>query len=147
MEDATTSTADHPSVPPGSKPRRLRAGVPPSDGRSADAVLLRRTRAELVAHCGGKVSGVQRALIEQAAQLKLRLKKMDQAFAETGAQTEHSSRVYLAWANSYSRLLRQLGLQGAPSHDAPGLHRLLSGINTPATASPPSSRVTGATAP
>ncbi len=74
---------------------------------------MRETRAELTAHVGGTPSATQRALIEQAAQLALRLAAMDRKFAETGGQTEHDSRTYLAWSNSYSRLLRQLGLKGA----------------------------------
>jgi hypothetical protein len=66
----------------------------------------------LTAHAGGEPSATQRALIEQAVQIKLRLAVMDRKFAETGAQTEHDGRQYLAWANSLARLLRQLGMQG-----------------------------------
>jgi hypothetical protein len=85
------------------------------DRRTKEARLLRDTRAELTAHLGGAPSATARALIEQAAQLRLRLATMDRAFAEAGGKmTLHDSRTYLAWANSYSRLLRQLGLRGAP---------------------------------
>ena len=85
------------------------------DGRTREARLMQTTRAELVAHVGGKPSATQRALIEQACQLALRIATMDRKFAETGEQTEHDSRVYLAWANTFSRLLRQLGLAAAPA--------------------------------
>jgi hypothetical protein len=83
------------------------------DGRTREARLMRETRAELTAHVGGKPSATQRALIEQLVQLRLRIATMDRRFAETGETTAHDSRTYLAWANSYSRLLRQLGLKGA----------------------------------
>lgn len=83
------------------------------DGRTKAARLLRETRADLVAHVGGRPSATQAAMIEQAAQLQLRLAVMDRKFAETGAQTDHDSRTYLAWSNSLSRLLCRLGIKGA----------------------------------
>jgi hypothetical protein len=79
------------------------------DGRTKEARLMRETRAELTAHVGGTPSATQRALIERAAQLTLRVAAMDRKFAETGAQTEHDTAQYLAWSNALSRLLRQLG--------------------------------------
>jgi hypothetical protein len=54
------------------------------------------------AHVGGKPSAVQAAMIERACQLTLRIVAMDRKFAETGAQTDHDSRTYLAWSNSLS---------------------------------------------
>lgn len=84
------------------------------DGRTKAAMLLRTTYSALVAHCTGSPSGTpsatQAALIERACQLTLRLAKMDQGFAATGAQSDHSSRVYLAWSNSLTRTLSQLGM-------------------------------------
>lgn len=90
------------------------------DGRTREARLLHALRAELTAHVGGRPSATQAAIIEQAAQIKLRLAVMDRRFAETGAQTDHDSRTYLAWANSYARLMKQLGLQ-SPAQKAPRL--------------------------
>lgn len=49
---------------------------------------------------------------------------MDRNFAKSQQMTEHDSRTYLAWSNSYSRLLRQLGLKGAAER-APSLADLL----------------------
>lgn len=83
------------------------------DGRTKEARLVRETRAALVAHVGGEPSVVQSALVEQAVQLRLRLAAMDRRFAETSDQTEGGSKMYLAWANSYARLLRHLGIDGA----------------------------------
>jgi len=84
------------------------------DGRTREARLMRDTRRELTAHLGGKPSATQAVMIEQAAQLTLRIATMDRKFAETGEQTEHDSRTYLAWSGALTRLLRQLGLKGAP---------------------------------
>lgn len=91
----------------------MKSGIANLDGRTREAKLVRTIRAELTAHVGGSPSAVQRALIEQAAQIKLRLATMDRKFAETGEQTEHDSRVYLAWSNSLARLMKQLGLEAA----------------------------------
>ena len=65
-------------------------------------------RAALTAHCGGKPSATQAAMIAQAGELKLRLAVMDQDFIRTGRRSAHASRDYLAWSNSLVRLLRQL---------------------------------------
>jgi hypothetical protein len=91
------------------------------DGRTREAKLLLASRHELVAHVGGKPSATQRALIEQAAQLGLRLAIMDQTFNANGI-TEHDSRTYLAWANTYTRIMRSLGLKAAsgPSDEPAG---------------------------
>ena len=94
------------------------------DGRTREARFLCRARAEMVQHVGGNPSATQRTLIEQAAQLQLRLAVMDRRFAETGAQTDHDSRTYLAWSNSLSRLMRQLGVKAA-AQAAPDLRRFL----------------------
>jgi hypothetical protein len=80
------------------------------DGRTKEAQLLKTHRAELIQHCGGNPSPVQRALIEQACQIKLRLFKMDQKFAKSGGMTEHDTAHYLAWSNSYTRTVSRLGL-------------------------------------
>lgn len=83
------------------------------DGRTREARLIASLRAELIAHVGGKPSITQRMLIDQACELQLRIALMDRRFTETGSQTDHDSRHYLAWTNSLSRLLRQLGMKGA----------------------------------
>jgi len=86
------------------------------DRRTKEAQLIKNTRAELLGHLGGSANVVQAALIEQAVQIKLRLAVMDRRFAETGTQTEHDSRTYLAWANSYSRMLAKLGIAAPKGH-------------------------------
>jgi hypothetical protein len=94
------------------RPRSTPADLAKLDGRTREARLMRELRAELVSHVGGKPSATQMALIDQATQLRLRLATMDRDFAETGDMTGHDSRTYLAWSNSYARLLRHLGLKG-----------------------------------
>lgn len=94
------------------------------DGRTAEGQLLAATRAELIAHVGGSPSATQWALIEQAAQLRLRIAVMDRAFAKAGSLTDHDTRTYLAWANAYSRHLRAIGLKPTPP-PAPSLHEIM----------------------
>jgi hypothetical protein len=104
---------------------------------------MREARAELVAHVGGNPSATQRELIEQCVQLRLRLAVMDRAFAEAGGtMTAHDSRTYLAWSNSYSRTLRQLGLKGAPAPVA-----TLAGYLAAKAAQPPASVAPAAPTP
>ena len=89
------------------------------DRRTWQARLLRDARAELTAHVGGTPSATQTALIEQLAQLRLRLVLFDRRFAERGEQTDHDRRSYLAFANTHARLLGALGLKAAPAEPAP----------------------------
>lgn len=79
--------------------------------------MLKSVRADLTAHVGGHPSATQRALIEQAGQLRLRLAAMDQKFAQAGELSHHDSRTYLAWSNSYGRLISRLGSK--PADTAP----------------------------
>jgi hypothetical protein len=71
------------------------------------------TRIALRAHVGGKPSIVQQTLIERACQLQIRIAMMDRDFANGFQQTEHDSRTYLAWSNSLTRTLRELGIEAA----------------------------------
>jgi hypothetical protein len=84
------------------------------DGRSFEGRLYNKFMRELTEYVGGKPTIVQAALIEQCARIKLRLALMD-AKMTSQRFTEHDSRVYLAWSNSLSRLLRQLGLDHTAS--------------------------------
>ena len=88
------------------------------DGRTREAKLLGRVRSELTAHVGGKPSATQRMLIERAATLSLHVEGLDRKVLTGGVMTEHDSRTYLAWSNSLTRTLRELGL--AKPQDAPG---------------------------
>ncbi len=82
------------------------------DRRTREARLLKTFRKALVDHCGGSPSAAQAMLIERAAQLQLHLSCYERKFVEQGhTMTEHDSRVYLAWSNTLSRILRHLGLE------------------------------------
>jgi hypothetical protein len=71
-------------------------------------------------HVGGVPTALQRILIEQCVILSLRIHLMDRDFLNQG-MTDHNSRDHLAWVNTLSRLLRQLGLDGAaPPAPEPG---------------------------
>jgi hypothetical protein len=54
-------------------------------------------------------------LINRIVNLTIRVATMDRKFVETAEMTEHDTRTYLAWSASLSRLLRDLGMEGAPT--------------------------------
>ncbi len=97
------------SIGPYSRP----AALAKWDGRTKEARILRETREALTEHVGGAPSAVQRRLIERAAVLTLRVAQLDAKAADAGAMTEHDTRTYLAWSNTLTRTLRELGLKGA----------------------------------
>jgi len=84
------------------------------DGRTQLAKAAKRRRAELIAHVGGNPSATQTILIDQAVMLSMRISLMDRKTLEGDAMGEGDDRRYLAWANSLSRLMRQLGQKAAP---------------------------------
>jgi hypothetical protein len=98
-----------------------------ADRRTRGGRACRQLEAALLAHCGGKPSAAQAALIEQLLQLKLRLVLMDMAFAAAeGRMSGHDSRQYLAWSNSFVRGLKALGLDNPPEA-SPSLADYLAG--------------------
>src|ERR1700674_1928317 len=70
------------------------------DRRTKEATLMRRVREELTAHCGGYPSATQRALIERAAILSLRVEQIDAKILAGEALTLHDSNFALAWNNA-----------------------------------------------
>jgi hypothetical protein len=107
-------SSDRPSKPPAQRraARPIALQLPGLDGRSRETRLIRQIHADLIAHVGGKPSVTQAAIIDQLVQLRVRIATMDREFAETGDTTGHDTKTYLAWANSYARLLRHQGLKG-----------------------------------
>lgn len=81
------------------------------DMRSREGLLLRRVRAELTAHVGNP-SATQRIMIERAAVLSLQIAMLDAKHSSGPGLTPHDQREYLAWVNSLTRLMRQLGQKG-----------------------------------
>jgi hypothetical protein len=98
------------SIGPHSRPHRWAM----LDGRTKEAALVRTTRDDLIRHCGGNPSAVQRQLIDRIAVLTLHVATFDAKAIEAGGLSERDSRQYLAYSNSLARALRQLGLQGDP---------------------------------
>ena len=94
------------------------------DGRTKEARLLKSLRAELTAHLGGTPTVIQRALIERAAQLSLRVALFDARLAETGQQTDHDIRTYLSFSQSLTSHLRQLGIKGQAGPPVSALEHL-----------------------
>jgi hypothetical protein len=74
---------------------------------------MRRVRAELTAHVGGNPNAVQRALIERAVILSLRVAQIDAKIIAGEALTLHDSNFALAWNNALRRTLAALGLEPA----------------------------------
>ena len=83
------------------------------DRRTREARLLAEVRADLTAHVGGSPSATQRRMIERAAWLSLHVAQLDAKVAEGGSMSYCDHRTYLAWNNTLTRLLRQLGTKGA----------------------------------
>jgi hypothetical protein len=97
-------------IGPHSRPDKLQI----IDGRLAEGKLMARVREELSQHLGGKPNPAQKILIDRAAALSLRLHLMDRESARSGGvMSERNGRQYLAWNNSLTRLLSQIGLESA----------------------------------
>jgi hypothetical protein len=79
------------------------------DGRSQLAKRLKMLRADLIAHCGGAPSATQLALIGQAVTLQMRMDLMDNQVETFEMGTGGTQNRYLAWANAFQRLMKQLG--------------------------------------
>jgi hypothetical protein len=84
------------------------------DGRTKEAALMRRVRQELTAHCGHP-NTIQRALIERAVILSLRVAQIDYKILAGEELTLHDSNFALAWNNALRRTLTALGVQEQPT--------------------------------
>ncbi|AQU89401.1 hypothetical protein B0W47_17795 (plasmid) [Komagataeibacter nataicola] len=88
------------------------------DGRSKEARLLRKVRAELTAHIGGRPTITQKALIERAAWMTLHLGMMDRKMLGD-VPSERDARQYLAWSNTLTRAIAQLGVRDTSERNRP----------------------------
>jgi len=82
------------------------------DGRSRHARVLKKVRADLIAHIGGNPTVTQLSLIERAAWSTLHMALMDDRMLHDGALDERAARQYLAWSNTHARIMKSLGLDG-----------------------------------
>ena len=69
-------------------------------------------------------------MIEAAAQLRLRITLMDRKFSEKHMQTEHETRVYLAWVGSLARLMTRLDSLKGVADKPPALQDYLAARST-----------------
>ena len=78
------------------------------DGRTREAAILSRVRADLTEHMGGNPNIVQKMLIERCAWLAVRLALLDKKIERGEGFTQIDSNTYLAWHNSLVRTLDRL---------------------------------------
>ena len=105
---------DMAKIGPHSRPDKLQI----VDGRLAEAKLMASVRTELSQHLGGDPSATQRILIDRAAALSLRIHLMDRETARSGMMSERNGRQYLAWNNSLTRVMNQIGLKSVVNKPA-----------------------------
>jgi len=101
------------------------------DGRTKAAQLMRRTRAELIGHCGGNPDVIQSRLIDRACILTVRVAQLDAAILSGADMTTHAANYALAWNNSLRRTLVALGIKPRPgegSRAPPSLEELFGDV-------------------
>src|SRR5205823_2217501 len=101
------------------------------DGRTREAALLRSVREELTAYVGGRPNPLQRALIERAAVLSLRVAQIDAKILGGEELGRHDNNQALAWNNALRRTLVELGvnqLEAAPAASASSLADVMAEI-------------------
>jgi hypothetical protein len=108
------------------------------DGRSKEALFLRRFKADLYEQLGGEQPAGVRALVERAAWLALRCSQFDEKIV-AGTLTEHDSKQLLSWTGHLSRLLKTLGViqpsaKAAPT--GPSLEEFTAALNAREAAQP-----------
>jgi hypothetical protein len=89
---------------------------------------MRQVREDLTDHVGGKPNAAQKMMIERATILSLRVAMLDQKIVDGAILTTMDNNQYLAWSNSLTRTLRELGLQPAAAPQ-PTLQEVLAGIH------------------
>jgi hypothetical protein len=125
---ASPATEKVRQIGPYSKPHMLAK----LDRRGRTAQLMERVRAELVAHVG-EPSATQSALIDRASILTIYVAQFDAKALEAGGLSERDARQYLAYSNSLSRVLAQLGLKAA-AEKSPSLAEHIAARRTAAAA-------------
>jgi hypothetical protein len=91
------------------------------DGRTKEAALIRKVKAELTAHCGGNPTFPQKMMIDRAAILALRIAQIEAKIVAGESLTLHDSNFAIAWFNAYRRTLTAIGLEPASVDKTPSL--------------------------
>lgn len=95
------------------------------DGRTREARILRKVKADLAEHVGGRPTATQKAIIDRAAWLSLHLAQLDARAVEAGGVlSERDARQYLAWSNALTRTVARLG-PGKAREAAPDLETII----------------------
>jgi len=87
------------------------------DGRTTAGRLARQLERELVAHCGGNPSIVQKLLIGRVVRIQAQINALDRKL-ETGSWTDHDARTLGGLQNALRLSLRELGLKAASDRPA-----------------------------
>lgn len=105
--------------PPGTgrrpPPRKRRPVSLALDGRSWEARLLARTRAELAALIGPSPSVMQAALADRASWLTLHVAVMDAGFSAGRKMGDNDAREYASLSNLLVRTLDRIGRDAKPA--------------------------------
>jgi hypothetical protein len=80
------------------------------DGRTREAALMRRVRADLTVHVGGDPTFPQRLLIDRAVVLALRVAQIEAKMIAGETLTLHDNNHAIAWHNAFRRTIAALGL-------------------------------------
>jgi hypothetical protein len=97
-----------PALRPATKASKANHSLRIVDGRSAEAVLLRKTRDSLLAGIEQPVSPLAASLAERAAHVTLLLLKLDQLALMNSGLEPAQSRLYSSLSTQHSRLIREL---------------------------------------
>jgi hypothetical protein len=89
--------------------------------------FLEAMRRDLTKHLGGRLSAVEKILVERASRLALYVGLMDRQAARDKTLSERNSRQYLAWSKSLTRTLAQLGIKGCAAGRPLGLEDITKG--------------------
>lgn len=81
------------------------------DGRSVEARLLKKVRADLTAHLGGYPNLAQQLLIERAARLSLRLFELDRQLNEGEDLTATDHQHYANAEANLTKVISALGIK------------------------------------
>jgi hypothetical protein len=111
-------------------PRSAATRLTKLDGRTQLAKRAKRLRDELRQHVGGNPSATQMVLIDRAVMLQTRIDMLDKQTLDGHEMNDGDGRRYLAWTNSLTRLMRQLGQKSAAPPVA-SLSEYLAGRLTP----------------
>jgi hypothetical protein len=86
------------------------------DGRSAEAVLLRKVRDNLLSGCLPPISPLMMSLAERAAFVQVHLLRLDQiALTRKGGLPAAASRLYSSLSTQHSRLVKELARLTPPA--------------------------------